>query len=73
MDNVVTAPIVSRLDEPVERSFERAREAGLTSVVIMGYDKNGQEFFSSSIADGGAVLWLIERHKLGLLTVMDEQ
>jgi hypothetical protein len=61
------APIVTRLEEPVERSFERAREKGLQSVIVIGYDRDGAEFFSSSISDGGEAVWLLERIKLQLL------
>lgn len=37
--------------------------------MILGYDKDGQEFFSSTYADGGVVLWLMERLKKQLLEV----
>ena len=40
----------------------------LDEVVIMGYDKQGNFFFSSNKADGGAVLWLIEVAKQALMT-----
>lgn len=33
------------------------------------YDKDGNEFFSSTYSDGMAVLWLLERLKQKLLTV----
>lgn len=35
--------------------------------VLIGYDKDGEEFFSSTYADGGTVLWLIERFKNKLI------
>lgn len=41
----------------------------LDEVVILGWDKNGELFFSSNVADGGTVLWLIEKAKLMLLAV----
>lgn len=40
----------------------------LEGVVIMGWDRDGNEFFASSYADGGTVLWLLERCKKRLLT-----
>lgn len=43
----------------------------LQNVVILGYDQEGLEYFASSIADGGTVLWLIERSKLQLLRSVD--
>ena len=33
----------------------------------MGYTETGEEYFASSIADGGDVLWLMERMKAALL------
>lgn len=41
-------------------------------VVIMGFDKEGNEIFASSYADGGTVLWLAERMKKKLLGSADE-
>lgn len=39
----------------------------LESFVIVGYTKDGEEFFSSTIADGGTCLWLLERLRQQLL------
>lgn len=41
----------------------------LTDVVVIGYLPTGEEYFASSIADGGTVLWLLERSKKALLSV----
>lgn len=41
----------------------------LEGVILIGYDKQGEEYFASSYADGGDVLWLLERMKLRLLNV----
>lgn len=35
--------------------------------VLMGWTAEGEEFFSSTYADGGTVLWLMERCKRKLL------
>ena len=72
-DNVVYAPFVTRLDIPAERVIEKAGLAGLTNVVIMGYDADGDEYFASSYASGPDVLWLLERLKLQLLTMGDDE
>lgn len=69
MSNVVILPVVSRIDQPVERILDRATAANLTAAVVIGYDQDGDEFFASSYADGGEVLWLLERAKLKLLTI----
>lgn len=44
----------------------------LSGVVVLGYDKEGEEYFASSYADGGDILWLLERCKLKLLTVFTD-
>jgi hypothetical protein len=69
MSNVVELNCITTLDLPAERILRRATEAGLESVVILGYDSEGQEYFASSLADGGSVLWLMERLKQQLLNV----
>lgn len=66
-DNVVILPVTTRLDVPAGRVLDAAAKRGLTSVVILGYDADGSEFFASSFADGGDVLWLLERLKKQLL------
>jgi hypothetical protein len=68
--NVVWWNGVSRLDCEPDGVLERA--AGeLETVVVIGYDKTGAEYFASSAADGGTVLWLLERTKSRLLGVIE--
>lgn len=64
-DNVVYPSFITKLDIPVDRVINAALEAGLTGVVVLGWDEN--EYFASSIADGADVLWLMERLKKQLL------
>ena len=61
---------VTRLNLPPDRVLEGAKDH-LKDVVIMGYDHDGKEYFASSIADGGAVLWLMERMKRKLFEAAD--
>lgn len=68
MGDVIELGCITRLDLPPDRILEKAI-GQLDSVVIMGYDKEGEEVFASSIADGGSVLWLLEQCKLKLLKV----
>lgn len=68
-DNVVHWGGVTRLQSDPYQIIKRACQAEMTSIVVIGFDKNGQEFFASSDADGGAVLWLLERAKIKLLNV----
>lgn len=71
MSNVVNINCVTRLDLPPDRVLEAAI-GQLDSVVLTGYDKDGNEYFASSVADGGAALWLLERCKKKLLEQVEE-
>lgn len=68
MGDVVTFTGITKLDLPPDRILEAA-VGQLESVVILGYDKEGKEYFASSLADGGDVLWLMEKLKKQLLEV----
>jgi hypothetical protein len=70
-ENVVVLHADTRLDIPAERVLSAAFDAGLTDVVVLGYDGDGDEYFASSVADGGDVLWLLERGKTKLLRQAD--
>ena len=72
MSDVVVLPVITKIDCPAERILNGGLEKGLESVVILGYDKDGDEYFASSIADGGTVLWLLERLKRQLLSTGEE-
>lgn len=71
MSNVVELPVVTRLDIDPQRVLAGALEAGMQQVVIVGYDKDGDEFFASSLADGADALWHLERAKMKLLKAGD--
>lgn len=64
---------ITRLDLPPERVLERAKSADLEGVVVIGYTKDGEEYAASSYADGGTVLWLLERIKARLIAVVDSE
>lgn len=66
ISNVVNFSGVTSLDLDAERVIEAAK-GQLKGVVIVGYDQEGEEYFASSYADGGTVLWLVERMKIKLL------
>jgi hypothetical protein len=68
MGDVVYPNIITTLDSPPDRILERAM-GELNSVIVIGYDKEGMQYFASSIADGGAALWLLEKAKKDLLAV----
>ncbi len=46
-------------------------EVELEGFVMAGYTANGEEFFSSTYADGPTALWLLERCKKMLLEAGD--
>lgn len=70
-DNVVPMAWPSRLDLPVERVLDMATRAELKSLVVIGRRRDGSEYFASTYADGGEVVWLLERIKLALLRLGD--
>lgn len=72
MGEVVTLSAPTRLDLPVDRVIDAAKEAGLQTVVILGYDRDGDEYFASSYADGGNVLWLMRRCEKKLLEMPEK-
>lgn len=51
----------------------RLAQGQLDEVVIVGFDKNGELFFSSNVADGGSVLWLLEKAKKMLMELGDDR
>lgn len=49
--------------------LELAKQSDLASVVVLGWTESGDQFFSSSEADGVEVLWLLERAKFDLFSL----
>lgn len=69
MGEVVELDVMTRLDVPSERLLQKAIDAKITDAVIIGYDQDGELWFASSKADGGDVLWLMEKAKKALLEI----
>jgi hypothetical protein len=69
-NNLRLFPGVTPLNHDPDVMLELAKNAKLDEVVILGFDKDGEFFFSSNKSDGGGVLWLLEmaRHELMKLT-----
>lgn len=65
MGDVVLLDTVTLLDIPADRIIEGAKD--LKDVVIVGWDADGEFYFASNLADGGDVLWLLEKAKKDLL------
>lgn len=72
MGKVINLNNITKLDLPADRIIDEAH-GKLESAIVIGYDKDGEEYFTSSLADGGSVLWLLERMKLKLLESADEE
>jgi len=66
MNNVITLPVITRLNLDPDRTLENLK-GKLGGFVIAAFDKDGELFFSSTYADGGDALWLIEKFKQALL------
>lgn len=64
--NVSRLNCITKLDLPPDLVINAALGC-MDEVVVIGYDKRGDEYFASSVADGGSVLWLMERAKFKLL------
>lgn len=71
MSEVVKFPGITRLDMPADLILQEAT-GKLSGVIVIGWTKDEIEYFASSIADGGDVLWLLERFKKSLLETADE-
>lgn len=72
MSNVVELNNVTRLDLPPKRILKKAKEADLETIIIIGVTTDGELYFASSAADGGDVLWWMEKAKKALLEIGDE-
>ena len=68
--NVVSAPVITTLNLDPAQVLAAAAEHGLEAVVVIGRGADG-EYFASSVADGGDVLWMLERAKKALLATVD--
>lgn len=71
-DNVVQFPGATTIDVPVTKVLEEAIKADLEDVVVMGWTKDGQEFFSGSSSDIRTVQFLANRLLHQTNVMMDE-
>lgn len=71
MSNVVTLPVITRLNLNADRTLE-SLIGKLEGFVLSGWDKDGNEFFSTTFADGAEALWLLERCKMVLMEQREE-
>ena len=67
MSKVIPFTGITRLDLSPDIILENLK-GKLEGFVLVGYTTDGEEFFSSTYADGGTALWLMERGKTALLS-----
>lgn len=70
MGEVVDLSVITTLPLDPDRLLEKA-VGQLDRVLIIGMDKDGEEYFASSDPDGGTIIWDMERAKLKLLRLVD--
>jgi coenzyme F420-reducing hydrogenase delta subunit len=66
---VINLPCITKLNLTAERVLDAALAAGLEGVLVLGYDPEGDIYMASSYADGGTVVWLMEKCKKRLLDI----
>lgn len=71
MGEVIPLNNITRLDIPADTVLENAK-GQMEGVVLIGWDNDGDLYFGSTYADGGTVLWLLEKTKQRLLNVNSE-
>ncbi len=64
--NVEPVPVITSLDRPVERVLARAHNRECQVLVVVGLDKDGNDFFDSSVADAAECIYYLTRgvHRL---------
>ncbi len=71
MSEVIQFRGVTRHDLDPDTVLENTK-GQLKQFVIIGYDTDGDFFFSSTMADGGDAMWLLEVAKTKLLRIAGE-
>lgn len=73
MGDVVEGRFITKLDLPIDKVLAGAAEAELEEVIVIGFTKGGEFWFSGSKADGGASLWLLAMAQKKLLEIGDPE
>ena len=72
MGKVIPFTGITKLDLPADQVLDAAM-GKMEGVVILGYDKEGYEYFATTYADGGTVLWLLDRCRQKLIRDQEEE
>jgi hypothetical protein len=67
--NVEALGCATRLDIPPNRILTAALAAGLSDVLVIGWDEDGTLYTASSMASGPEALWLLELCRKDLLRI----
>jgi hypothetical protein len=71
MTDVIDIGCITTLDIPPNKVLTKA-VGKLETVLIIGIDTEGNEYFASSVSDGGTCVWMIERAKHKLMMITDD-
>lgn len=72
MAEIIELNMVTRLDIPAERVIARAAEVEFVEIVVVGFTKAGEFYFTSNKADAGTIIYLMEMAKKRLLDLCEE-
>jgi hypothetical protein len=71
-EDAVELGCITKLDLPPQKVLNYALEHDLDSIVIVGYTKDGEEYFASSVADGAQAMYLLQRGIWSLNKMQDQ-
>lgn len=64
---ITVLDVATTLDLQAERILNAALKEKLAGCFVIGVDSQGELYFASTYADGGTVLWWMEKAKKALL------
>lgn len=71
MGEVIDLPVITSLDLDPARVLAAASKEKFERVLIIGVLEDGEEYHASSAADGGTLLWDMERTRHALMKLAD--
>lgn len=71
-DNIVPFTGWTKLDLDPSAVLAASSKVVFSRVLVIGTTEDGEEYVASSASDGAVILWDMERAKLRLLTMMDD-
>lgn len=71
-DKVTTLNMVTSVSLSPERVLTSALTAGLKSVIVVGFDQDGDFYFASTEADAAEVVYTLRRAEWKLMKIIDK-